>query len=563
MPAIDIPAAKRAGLPVDLERLTTDGDDWLSPEERYALKQHGVCPQAQPGMFMIRIRTGNGVLPSAAARGLASLAATHGRGWVHLTTRQQVELHHVEARSVTTVLAGLADHGLTSSSTCGHAVRGVMSCPDAGVGLAEPFDCHPDAEAVSEAILALAPGLNHRLPQRLNIAFGGCPDCRAHAQTNDLGFVSTVGEDGALGYELLLGGSLGRSAPTLARQAVGFLPRRDVVPAVHALLEVFCEHGNFEQPNKARLKFLVRKLGWEAFRALFLDALATSRTRAWPEPCPVATPEAADVTRILAASPPGGWSSGVRPTRAVGRALATVRVPLGDVDAEDLDRLADLADRLADGTLVCTPRQNVTLGGVPLAAIPELRASLADLGLGLDGPDQAADVRCCTGGPVCALALTPAQAAAEALHASPALARHGTLRVALSGCNNACAQQQVADIGFSAGKVTVRGESMLGYQVWVGGDLAGGRIAQVVGRIAERDVPAITEAIVGTWEALGCHGERLGDTVERVGTEAFTAQIGAVFAGRWEPGPEPPETPEPAETPVLVEDRRLPLVEVA
>ncbi|MPZ88986.1 MAG: hypothetical protein GEU81_13125 [Nitriliruptorales bacterium] len=247
MPAVDIPGAKRAGLPVDLDRLTAEGDAWLSAEERYALKQHGVCAQAQPDMFMIRVRTGTGVLPSTSARGLAAIAEAHGRNWVHVTTRQQVELHHVNARAVTTVLATLADAGLTSSSTCGHAVRGVMSCPDAGVGLAEPFDCRPDAEAASASILASAPESNHRLPQRLNIAFGG--DCRAHAQTNDLGFVSVIAEHGTLGYELLIGGSLGRSAPTLARRAVGFLPREDVLPAVHALLEVFCAHGNFDQPT--------------------------------------------------------------------------------------------------------------------------------------------------------------------------------------------------------------------------------------------------------------------------------------------------------------------------
>ena len=138
----DIPGAKRAGLPVDLDRLTAEGDEWLSPEERYALKMHGLCAQAQPGVFMVRVRVG-GVLESDAARGLARIADDYAGGWIHLTTRQQVQLHHVGARDVTTVLGQIRRLGLTTRSTCGHTMRGVMSCPDAGVGLEEPFDCYP------------------------------------------------------------------------------------------------------------------------------------------------------------------------------------------------------------------------------------------------------------------------------------------------------------------------------------------------------------------------------------------------------------------------------------
>ncbi|MEX0790060.1 MAG: hypothetical protein WD178_04720, partial [Actinomycetota bacterium] len=130
--APNVPAAKRAGLPVDLDRLTAEGDDWLSPEERYSLKRHGVCAQAQPGVFMIRIRAG-GVIDTDAALGLADIADEFAKGWIHLTTRQQVQLHHVKAGDVTTVLARLVDIGLSTKSTCGHTMRGVMWCPQAGV----------------------------------------------------------------------------------------------------------------------------------------------------------------------------------------------------------------------------------------------------------------------------------------------------------------------------------------------------------------------------------------------------------------------------------------------
>lgn len=260
MTGIDIPGIKRAGLPVDLGRLTAEGDDWLSAEERYALKTHGVCAQAQAHVFMIRVRTG-GIVTSDHARGLARLARAYGGGWVHVTTRQQLELHHVEARDVPAVLEEIRLLGLSTRSACGHTMRGVMACPDAGVGLDEPFDCHPDARAVADSILERTPEIDARMPQRINIVFGGCPPCRDHAKTNDLGFVSTVRSDGELGYELWLGGSLGKSSPRYAFRAEAFITRTDVLPATHALFDVFIEHGNFDRPAKGRLKFLIGYLG--------------------------------------------------------------------------------------------------------------------------------------------------------------------------------------------------------------------------------------------------------------------------------------------------------------
>lgn len=553
----DIPAAKRAGLPVDLDRLTAEGDDWLSPEERYALKMHGVCVQAQPGVFMIRIRTG-GSVEATAARGLADLADEFAGGWVHLTTRQQVQLHHVGARNVTTVLQRVRDLGLTTRSTCGHTMRGVMSCPDAGVGLEEPFDCGPDARAVGASILARTPGLDTRMPQRINVAFGGCADCRDHAKLNDLAFVSVVESDGELGYELWMGGSLGKTNPTFGFKALDFVPRRHVLAAANALFDVFVEHSDFDDPRKGRLKFLVRKVGEERLTELFLEAYARERQRSWPEPQHVSTPLSSSIATILASAPEGGWGSGVRPQRVPGYAMVTVHVPLGDVDADDLRVLADIADILGDERLHVTKNQNVMFRHVRIEEVPTLREMTGVLGLGLEGADQAGDVRACTGGPVCSLALTPAQRLGAELFGHPALLRNSGLRVHISGCPNACAQHQIADIGLSGGKVTIAGATMLGYHVWLGGDLRAGRMAQIVGRVSGSDVPAIVNAVAGVWEALRERRETLSDTVARFGLDAFQAQIAAVFRGRWEPGPEPAISLASADR--FAADHRLPMV---
>jgi sulfite reductase beta subunit-like hemoprotein len=314
----DIPAAKRAGLLVDLDRLSAEGDGWLSPEERYALKMHGVCAQAQAGVFMVRIRT-NGAIDADTARGLATVADDFSGGWLHLTTRQQVELHHVAARDVTTVLAQIRRLGLVTRSSCGHTMRGVMSCPDAGVGIDEPFDCYPDARATSDAILARTPELDTRMPQRINIAFGGCASCRDHAKVNDIAFVSRLGPKGELGYELWIGGSLGKTTPTLSFKALDFVPRAKVLAAANALFDVFIEHSEFDDPRKGRLKFLVRSLGEERFMALFGEAYRAAARRPWPTPQLVSKPLSSSLTAILAYAPEGGWAAGCDPNELQGR----------------------------------------------------------------------------------------------------------------------------------------------------------------------------------------------------------------------------------------------------
>lgn len=531
-------AAKLAGLAVDVD---TIGDRPLSPEERYALKTHGVCAQAHEGLFMIRVRTASGRVGSDAARGLAAIAEEFGRGWIHLTTRQQVELHHVPGSAVRTVLDALSEIGLTTRSACGHTVRGVMCCPDAGVGLEEPFDCRPDAVDAAAHVLSLTPELDTRMPQRLNVSFGGCAACRDHAKTNDVAFVSRIAPDGELGYAFWAGGSLGKSAPALAFPVEEFLPRGEVLAALHAVLDVFTGHGDRDQPQKARLKFLIRTMGRDRFIEAWRRAKEAASTRAWPAPAPIATPLGAPIRDILSRAPDGGWSSGLRPQRIPGYMLATILVPLGDLGACELRVLADIADDLGDEHLYVTPNQDLLLRHVPVAAAGALRSALRGLGLGLEGADGSADVRVCTAGPVCSLALTPAQSEASRLFERPALRRNSPLRIHVSGCPNACAQHQAADIGFSGGRVTVAGAQTLGYQVWLGGDLRRDRIGRVAGRIAHSDLPAVADAIVGVWEALRGRGEGFSETLERVGPDGFEAQVAAVFAGRWEPGPEPEE----------------------
>lgn len=533
----NIPAAKKAGLPVDLDRLAAEGDTWLSPEDRYALKTWGVCTQEQPGVFMIRVRNPGGALPTPHARGLARISRSFGPDWLHLTTRQNVELHWVEDRRVPDLLDAVAEIGMTTRSGCGHTMRNVMCSEDAGSSLDEPFDCLADARMVSDAILARSAELNCVLPSRINIAFGGSPRCRSDARLNDAGFVSVL-RDGVPGYELWAGGSLGK-APFLAVKVADFVGRADTVAAAEALIDVFVDHGDLEKPTKGRMKFVVERLGAAAFRAAWDQAFAAARDRPHDPPVPLDVLPEADRVAILAHVPPGGWSTGVRPQREPGMATLTVDIPLGDTNGSELELLCDLADRHGDSALNLSRDQNVILRNVPVAAVTAVREALSPRGLFLAGEAHTASVRACTGSAVCALGITTAPDAGKALLSSPGLGRNSALRVHVSGCPNSCAQHQAGDIGLAGSKVRLGGATREGYHVYLGADIGAGRMGEVVGRVATEDLPATVEAVVGIWEAMRHEGEPLGAAVARIGHDAFARHLESVMAERWASGPEP------------------------
>jgi sulfite reductase beta subunit-like hemoprotein len=173
-----------------------------------------------------------------------------------------------------------------------------------------------------------------------------------------------------------------------------------------------------------------------------------------------------------------------------------------------------------------------------VARVGELGEVLGAVGLGLAGADSSVDVRACTGSAVCALAITAAPEAGARIADSPLLARNGALRVHVSGCPNGCAQHQAADIGLSGGKVRVNGATRLGYTLSVGAEVHAGRLAQPIGRVADDDVEAAVTGVIGTWEALRHPGERLVDTLDRVGAAMFGSHVATIASG-FEVGPAP------------------------
>jgi sulfite reductase beta subunit-like hemoprotein len=555
----NIPRAKRDGLDLDLDAVCSAGPSALAADDHYRLKTYGVCPQRHDDRFMVRLRVAGGRLDTAQVDALARAAHAHAGGWVHLTTRQNIELHSVALADVPALYATLAPVALVGRSACGHTVRNVMACPDAATSAEEPFDVSVDARWLSDQLVARSRELNVALPNRLNITLGGCPACGLEALVNDIGLVACL-RDGEAGYQLWAGGSLG-TAPRLAILLRPFVPRAALWAAVWAVVEWYLAEGDVEQVAKGRLKFVIEAKGESTFRNAFLKrytALCASLTdKQGLRPPAIDLPVNDEPIGVLGRAPALGWREGIRPERHGGFASITVPVPLGDLPADDLLAIACLAP---DGQLVLTREQNIVIPTVPLAAVGPVTAALAELGLGPFGSRGQVDVRACPGLAFCSLAITASQEVAleieRALVARADLPRDA--RIAVSGCPNSCAKQQVADLGFSGTKVKVDGEIGLGYQLFLGADLPAGLVGEPVLRLLEREVPAAVVAALELWAALRRPGETPGNTFRRLGLDVVAAALelrlrDAGFGDRPGPAADVPmqETPDGVPVPVL------------
>ncbi|HVQ23952.1 MAG TPA: nitrite/sulfite reductase, partial [Planctomycetota bacterium] len=400
----------------------------------------------------------------------------------------------------------LAAAGLTTREACGNSVRNVTACPYAGVASDEAFDVTPYAEAFTRYFLRHP--LSSTLPRKFKVAFEGCPEDHAFAAINDIGFFARV-QDGRRGFRVGVGGGtaiLCRSGALLSE----FLPAERILAQAEAILRVFARLGDYKHKQRNRMKFLIREIGWDAFKGEVereLEALRGAgepRLAFDPEALPVErapealrrpAPQVQDAARRAAASRVKGpgivpqvrpelvvqggafarWrASNVRPQKQAGFATVTATLPLGDITAEQLRLVAELAQAHADGSVRTTHEQNLVFRWVPASDVEPLYRRLEAAGLGKDGAGSASDPASCPGAETCRIAVTQSrglgQLIGEHLRARPALAAAASrLSIKISGCPNGCGQHHVAGIGFQGSVRQMGGRVLPQYFVMLGG----------------------------------------------------------------------------------------------
>ncbi|HEY6098875.1 MAG TPA: nitrite/sulfite reductase [Anaeromyxobacter sp.] len=511
----------------------------------------GAYGQRQDGVHMLRVKLPQGIADAAQLRALADVAARFSRGFVHVTTRQNVQFHFVAPADLAPAMRRLAISGITTAGTGGNAVRNVLACPLAGVSATEIFDPTPYAEAVTRHFLRHPLGAS--LPRKFKIAFEGCPEDHVGAAIQDLGFRARVRErDGAVerGFAVTAGGgtsSLCTSGATL----VPFLPAGDVLALAEAVVRVFHARGDRANKQRNRLKFLLRDLGLDAFRCLVEEELARLRREgapslpfdaqhppeeeapsAGPRPAP---PDPGTVARRVAEQPargpgdppplaggvppaPGALEAfvrtNVRAQRQAGYSAVSVSLPQGDVRAAQLEALADLSVAFGDGSVRLASRGHVLLRWIRSGQLPALFERLAAAGLARDGAGSAADVVACPGAEACRTAITRTREVARLVEARVrgtlgARATETPLHVSVSGCPNGCSQHHLAAIGLQGSARKVGGRSMPQYFVLVGGGAArdGARFGKLAAKIPARRVPEAVERLVALHLAERADGE--------------------------------------------------------
>ena len=437
-------------------------------------------------------------------------------------------------------MRALAKAGLTTREACGNSVRNVTSCPFAGASALEPFDATPWAEAVTRHLLRGE--LSSSLPRKFKIAFGGCCgfDC-VGASFNDVGFLARV-RDGQPGFRVTLGGGLStlRRAGILAWE---FVQAGEALEICEAVVRVFNRTGDRKRRHKARLKFVVDKLGHEAFLALVQKEREALRKEGGRPMKLLAAPPRKPAPILARSERPGLAEfvrTNVRATSESRYLTATVRVPLGDLSTAQLRGLATIAEEHSEEReLRTTIDQNLVLRFVRRESLAALHAALEDLSLARPGAGTASDVASCPGAASCRLAVTASRGMADsisrALDAQPSLARAAeTLSIKISGCPNGCGQHYVAGIGLQGSVRKVAGRAVPQYHLYLGGgfgstEAAFGRLAA---KLPARRVPLAIARLVELYGREG-NGEPIEQYLARLApprVEALLADLEAMSA---------------------------------
>jgi len=492
---------------------------------------------------MLRISIPYGLLRPAQVRMLARVAREYDKGYGHFSTRQNMQFNWPKLEQVPDILALLATVQLHGIQTSGNCIRNVTADHLAGVAADELEDPRPWCEYVRQWA-TLHPEFSY-LPRKFKIAITGSPADRAASRVHDVGLHLVKNEQGEVGFEVLVGGGLGR-APMIGHVIREFLPKKDLLAYLEAILRVYNLEGRRDNIHKARIKILVKAIGPAKFRELVEEEFAAAKDTA-----PVF--DAADFERIKAFFAPKVYESlqdqdvvsgkpqefrnwyqhntrkhKVAGYRAVFLSLKSPKRPPGDITADELDRVADLAEQYSLGEIRSTHDQNVVFAHVKQSDLFALWQELKLLDLATANIGTLTDMICCPGGDFCSLAnarsIPLAAQINERFDSLDYLYDLGEIQLKMSGCMNGCGHHSVGHIGVLG--VDKDGEEW--YQITLGGSTGGhdASLGKVIGpSVAHDDVAETIERIINVFVEHRQEEERFLDTFRRIGVAPFKAKV--------------------------------------
>jgi sulfite reductase (NADPH) hemoprotein beta-component len=496
--------------------------------------------------YMLRVAIPYGTLSSRQMRRLAAIARRYDRGYGHFTTRQNIQFNWPALKDVPDILGELAEVEMHALQTSGNCIRNVTADAFAGAAADEVEDSRVTAEIIRQWS-TLHPEFSF-LPRKFKIAVTASAEDRAALRIHDIGVRALRSADSEIGYEIMVGGGQGRT-PMIARTIRPFLPRRHLLSYLEAILRTYNLLGRRDNMYKARIKIIVHELGLERFRDLVEEEWAQikdgptdlppgerERIDAYFAPPPFPALPAVSATFEAAKRADVGFAAWARANvaahRAPGYAIVTLSlkppggIP-GDATAEQMDAVADLADRFSFSEIRVSYRQNLILPHVRRNDLPELWRALGPLGLATANVDLISDIVSCPGLDYCSLAtarsIPVAQRLGERFADLDRIHALGELRINISGCINACGHHHTGHIGILG--VDKKGEEF--YQITLGGDPGDdAALGALVGpAFASDQVVDAIERVVEVFVDRHHDGERFVDTVRRIGLEPFKEKL--------------------------------------
>lgn len=500
----------------------------------------GTYAQRQEGVQMQRIKIPGGFLTADQLARLADAADHFGSGFLHFTTREDAQIYYVKLEAAPALLRFLAQAGITTREACGNTVRNITACYRAGTSASEAFDVWPYADALFRYLVRNK--FNQNLGRKFKITFEGCAEDHSALRIHDIGFWavnSLVDGETRRGFRVYLGGGLG-STPHLAQLYTDFLPAEEIFNLAASILRLFDRFGERKARMKARMKFLIQSMGWEAF----VGALEAERRRVGPirmtdylkyrrEEIPERLKS--NGLRLLhhGAGDPDFrvWvRDSVIEHKHEGFRGAHVRLKLGDITSDRARQLAEVARRFSSNQLRVSIGQNIYLPWVREEKLVDLYLALQQIELGNSGVDTVADVTTCPGSDTCRLGIASAKglgsAIADAFNGPLAQYRElaRSLRIKISGCPNGCAQHTIANIGFYAAAMSHDGRTVPAHLLCLGGQTEpeSAQFARIAGKFPAKNSVKVIEALLRIYDKERLATEEFNSFVSRVGEKRLT-----------------------------------------
>ena len=491
----------------------------------------GVYGQRQFGVQMIRIKLPYGKVTSNQLRRICDVSDEYSTGRLHITTRQDIQIHYVDLDRTPELWAQLEKNEVTLREACGNTVRNVTASETAGIDVDEPFDVSPYAHALFQYFLRNP--ISQEMGRKFKVSFSSSDADTGLSYMHDLGFIAKL-ENGIKGFKVMLGGGLG-SQPRHADVLFPFLPTDKIIPMMDGVIRVFDRYGERKSRARARLKFLLKDLGLDGFKQLLEEEqkavpITTFPIEADAYPKPTISNTDIPEVEIVDQKDFEAWkATSLVPQKQDGFVAIGIKVLLGDFYTDKARLLAALVEKYAAGEIRLSLRQNILIPYVREELVPFFYTELSKLGFAHIGYNKALDITSCPGTDTCNLGIASSTGIARELERVikaeyPQYINNPDVLIKISGCMNACGQHNMANIGFQGMSIKTSNKLVApALQVLLGGGNLGngnGKFADKVVKIPSKRGPEALRLILDDFESNG-NGFSYVDYYEEKGEPYF------------------------------------------